>query len=98
MTKPDAASVLAERVHTDAGSKPFAQVTIDEVRARAAELKSAVGWGPTARVAPVAMAWSELARTMDAAGAQTVGELPPEDVSGRAERLWIVPPGGSLLP
>jgi hypothetical protein len=98
MTQPDPRAVLAEKVHTDGGAKPFAEMTAAEVSARADELRGVTGWGPTARVAPVAMAWGELARTMHAAGAQTVGELPPEDVTARAEKLWIVPPGGSLLP
>ena len=30
-------------------------------------------------------------------GAETVAELDPEDVAARAEKLWVVPPGGSLL-
>jgi hypothetical protein len=43
------------------------------------------------------MAWGELARLMDGAQAQTVAELEPAVVTERAERLWVVPPGGSLL-
>ena len=43
------------------------------------------------------MAWGELARLMDEAGARTVAELGPDAVAERAERLWVVPPGGSLL-
>ena len=31
-------------------------------------------------------------------GAGTVAELPPEDLEARAQKLWVVPPGGSLLP
>jgi hypothetical protein len=44
--------VLAERVFAGGRSKPFAELTADEVRARAAELKAATGWGPTANVVP----------------------------------------------
>jgi hypothetical protein len=79
------------------GAKPFGEFTTAEVRARAAELRSAVGFGPTARVAAVARGWSELARVMDAAGAARVGELGPERGAEFARRLWVVPPGGSLL-
>ena len=89
--------VLATRVHAGGGSKPFSELTLEEVRARGDELRQAAGWGPTARVGPVAMAWSELARLMQADGAATVGELDPAAVVERAEKLWIVPPGGSLL-
>jgi hypothetical protein len=94
---PDAERVLSERVFAGGRSKPFAEVTADEVKDRAAELKSAAGWGPTVKVASVAMAWAELGRTMDAANAATVADLDPDAVAQRAEKLWVVPPGGSLL-
>ena len=95
--RPDAGTVLATRVHADGGSKPFSELTVEDVKARRDELRQAAGWGPTARVGPVAMAWSELARLMQADGGATVGELDPAAVVERAEKLWIVPPGGSLL-
>ena len=44
---------------------PFGELTAQDARARADELRAAIGWGPTARVAPVAMAWRELALTME---------------------------------
>jgi hypothetical protein len=94
---PDAQRVLAEQVFAGGRSKPFAELTCDEVRERAAELKAATGWGPTARVASVAMAWAELGRLMEHVNAATVGELRPDAVVERAEKLWVVPPGGSLL-
>jgi hypothetical protein len=80
----------------DSGSKPFGEFTIADVRARAAELSSVVGFG-TARVAGVARGWSELARAMDAAGAARVADLGPERGAEFARKLWVVPPGGSLL-
>jgi hypothetical protein len=43
------------------------------------------------------MAWRELSRLMNETQAQTVADLDPEAVAQRAEKLWIVPPGGSLL-
>ncbi len=91
------AQVLATAVHAGGRSKPFGEVTIAEVHARAAELRASAGWGPTARVATVAQAWSELGRQMERAGARTVAELDPDDVASRAEPLWVVPPGGSLI-
>jgi hypothetical protein len=89
--------VLAEHVFAGGRSKPFAELTAEEVKARAAELKAVTGWGPTAKVGSVAMAWSELGRLMEQSNAGTVGELEPELVAERAEKLWVVPPGGSLL-
>jgi hypothetical protein len=77
--------------------KPFGQFTLAEVEARAAELAAATGWGPTARVASVARAWAELARAMKDAGAATVAELGRDASTEFARRLWVVPPGGSLL-
>jgi hypothetical protein len=94
---PDPAAILAERVSAGGRSKPFAELTRAEVEERADELRSTVGWGPTARVAAVATAWRELARLMTERGATTVAELDREDVAARAEKLWVVPPGGSLL-
>ena len=94
---PDPAAILAERVFAGGRSKPFAELTRAEVEERADELRSTVGWGPTARVASVATAWRELARLMTEQGADTVGELDPGEVAARAEKLWVVPPGGSLL-
>jgi hypothetical protein len=95
--KPDPEAVLAERVFSGVSSKPFAELTVDEVRSRADELRAATGWGPTARVASVARAWGELARLMEESGAKTVADLDRDAVAERAEQLWIVPPGGSLL-
>ena len=86
-----------ERVFAGGRSKPFGEVTADEVRARADELRAATGWGPTAKVAAVAMAWGELARLMDGAQATDGRRSRSRRGGQRAERLWVVPPGGSLL-
>ena len=90
--------VLHQRIHAAGGAKEFGELTVDEVRVRANELRAADGWGPTVRVIPVAMAWAQLARDMERAGAATVADLGAEEAEKRAERLWIVPPGGSWLP
>jgi hypothetical protein len=45
-----------------------------------------------ARVIPVAMAWAELTRAMEQAGAATVAALGQEAVAERAEKLWVIPP------
>ena len=95
--KPDPDTVLAEPVFAGGRSKPFAELTTEEVRSRAAELKAATGWGPTAKVASVAMAWSMFARLMEEQGAATVADVDREAVAEHAEKLWVVPPGGSLL-
>ena len=95
--KPSPDAVLAEQVFAGGRSKPFAEMTADEVRARAEELRAATGWGPTARVAGVARAWGAFARLMEESGAGTVSELDREAIAEHAEKLWVVPPGGSLL-
>ncbi len=79
------------------GYKPFGDFTLADVHSRAAELFAASGWGPTAKVATVARAWSELARSMSTQGAPTVADLGLELASEYARRVWAVPPGGSLL-
>lgn len=87
--------VLAQRVFIDGANIPFGDLTADQVRARALELRSTAGWGPTARVAPVARAWAELAGSMEQGGAETVARLPGELIAELAPRLWVVLPGGT---
>jgi sirohydrochlorin ferrochelatase len=85
-------------VYAGGSSKPFGELTLDEVRSRARELReSASAGGPTARVLPVAMAWAELARLMESEHADRVSDLGEEAIAERAEKLWVIPPGGSLL-
>lgn len=91
------AQILGQTVFIRGENVAFGELTLDDARARADELRAATGWGPTARVAPVAMAWRELAMTMERSGAETVGELETDGLVELAQRLWIVPPGGSLL-
>jgi hypothetical protein len=88
---------LLRPVSAAGGDKPFGAFTVADARALAAELTAAAGWGPTARVAPVARGWSELARVMEAAGAATVADLGRDRAAEFARRLWVVPPSGSLL-
>jgi hypothetical protein len=94
---PDSERALDRPVYAEDGYKPFGEFTLSDVQARAAELTAATGWGPTARVAGVARGWSELGRAMNAAGASRVSELPLEVGEEFARKLWVVPPGGSLL-
>ncbi len=85
-------------IYVRGANRPFRELTLEDVRSRADELKAATGFGPTARVAPVAMAWRELSITMVRAGAGTVGDLDDNVIATLAPKLWVVPPGGSLLP
>jgi hypothetical protein len=88
---------LSQPVFIDGAYKPFGEFTLAEVQARAAELSAATGWGPTARVGGVARGWSALAREMADRGATRVADLGPEAGREFARKLWVVPPGGSLL-
>jgi hypothetical protein len=88
---------LATRVYAGDGYKPFGEFTLNDVEARAGELRAATGFGPTAKVGPVARAWSDLARAMSAAGAVTVSDLGREAAAEFARRTWTIPPRGSLL-
>ena len=89
--------VLEQTVFIRAANVPFGELTAQDARARADELRAAIGWGPTARVAPVALAWRELALTMERDAAGSVSELDADVLLELAPRLWIVPPGGGLL-
>jgi hypothetical protein len=95
MTGPDAEMrrILDQEVFIRGANRPFGELTRDDASARADELRAAVGWGPTARVAPVAMAWRELAMAMDHAGASVVGDLEPDVLVNLAPKLWVTLPG-----
>jgi hypothetical protein len=89
----DSTQILATTVFIRGENRPFGELTIEDVRARADELRAATGWGPTARVAPVARAWRELSIEMERAGAMTVGELDAGILAALARQLWVVLPG-----
>jgi hypothetical protein len=89
----DVQRILEQQVYIRGANRPFGSLTPDDARSRADELRAAVGWGPTARVAPVAQAWRELSLALDGAGAATVGALDPEVLLKLAPRLWVTLPG-----
>jgi hypothetical protein len=78
-------------------TRPFGELTLEDARARADELRAVTGWGPTVRVAPVAQAWRELALAMERTGSACVSELEAGVVVELAQRLWVVLPGGPLM-
>jgi hypothetical protein len=90
---PELERILAQEVYIRGANRPFGELTVEDARARADELRAAVGWGPTARVAPVAMAWRELSIAMDRAGAKMVDELQADVLTALAPRLWVTLPG-----
>ena len=89
----DVRQILAQEVFIRGANRPFGELTRDDASSRADELRAAVGWGPTARVAPVARAWRELAMAMDRAGADAVGDLGSDVLVELAPRLWVTLPG-----
>jgi hypothetical protein len=89
--------VMKQTVFIRGANRPFGELTRDDAQFRGAELKAAVGWGPTAKVAPIARAWKELSMELQSAGVNTVAELPREKVLAFAPKCWVVPPRGSLL-
>ncbi len=94
----DIDALLASRVYSAGAERPFGELTTDAVADRAAELREAGGLGHRSRVSGVAAAWNGLATAMREAGVATVADLDRETLAERADALWVVPPGGSLLP
>jgi hypothetical protein len=90
---PELSEILASPVFVDGVNRPFGELSLDNVRGRADELRAATGWGPTARVAPVARAWRELSLEMERHGAAKVAELEPPLLAHLAPQLWVVLPG-----
>lgn len=91
--------ILAEQVYTGDGYKPFSEMTRAQVEARAAELRRAADSGPlqAQKVAPVASVWEGLAEAMSREAAATVADLDEASLLSRADRLGVIPPGGSFL-
>lgn len=84
--------ILARSVYIGGANRPFGEVTLEQARGRADELRGVVGFG-TARVAPVARAWRELTMALERAGVASVAELDDATVTELAPKLWV----GSLL-
>jgi hypothetical protein len=81
--------ILATPVFMRGEARPLRELTAADVRDRAGELRSVVGFGPTARVAPIARAWAELGIAMDREAATTVAGIAPETLAEVGPRLWI---------
>jgi hypothetical protein len=95
---PDVEQILQTKVSLgEAGAKPFGQLTAQDVGAHGDRLSDAAGWGTEKRVQPLANAWRTLAEGIERDGVAAVADHDPEMVAKQAEKLWIVPPGGSLL-
>jgi hypothetical protein len=92
---PDAQreQILVQQLYIGGANRSFGEVTLADVRARADELRATTGWGPTARVAPVALAWRELVIEMERAGCSIVSELDTPTLTALAPKLWVVMPG-----
>jgi hypothetical protein len=95
MTDETAAAreILDQQVFIGGANRPFGSLTADDARGHADELRAAIGWGPTARIAPVARAWRELSLALDHAGVATVAGLEPAVLTELAPRLWVTLPG-----
>jgi hypothetical protein len=89
--------LLRREVYVNGEYRPFGELTATDARALAAELRGISGGGLDAKVGPVRAGWTELAARLDSEGG-TVSGLPPEEAARFAERLWVTPPGGTLLP
>ena len=86
--------IVQQQVYIRGANRPFGELTTEDARERADELKAATGWGPTARVASYAFAWRELSMEMERSGVANVSELDPDLLVSLAPKLWVVLPGG----
>jgi hypothetical protein len=93
----DGEDPLRREVYVNGEYRPFGELTASDARALAAQLRGISGGGLDAKVGPVRTGWTELAERLDAKGG-TVSGLPSDEAAQFAERLWVTPPGGTLLP
>jgi len=91
---PAVERIVQQQVYIRGANRPFGELTAEDARGRADELKAATGWGPTARVASYAFAWRELSVELERSGVATVSELDPELLVSLAPRLWVALKGG----
>jgi hypothetical protein len=91
---PAVERIVQQQVFIRGANRPFGEVTAEDARGRADELRAATGWGPTARVASYAFAWRELSVELERSGVATVSELDPELLVSLAPRLWVALPSG----
>ena len=94
---PEVADILVRLVTVCNVERRFGEVTMDEARKHAVELKALSGWGPLAKIGAIARGWSDLSVTMQKRKAETVAELDPGIVEKAAIELWIVPPDRSMV-
>lgn len=85
-------------VHVGGVNKKFGEITEKDARTHGAQLKSMTGWGPTARVGTIARAWNGYATALKEGGFETAADLDDETLRKWAGDVWVVPPGGSLIP
>jgi hypothetical protein len=100
MGEPQAERVeeaLAGMVHLGGRYRPFGELTADDARARASELKEVGTWGPMKRVIPVAQAWGELAALLKKHQAASVAGLDSATIVSYAEKLWVLAPEEGLI-
>lgn len=94
-TAETVAGILEQRVFIRGSDRPFGELTTEDVLSRAGELRAATGWGPTARVAAVALAWRELGTAMQRASVETVAEVDGAQLVELAPKMWVVLPGSN---
>jgi len=88
---------LERQVYVEDRYLPFGELTSDDARRLADKFSGLSGGGLEQRVGPAGREWRQLAKLMDERGAATVAELDEEQVGDFAERLRVIPPGGSWL-
>jgi len=91
---PAVERIVQQQVYIRGANRPFGELTAEDARGRADELRAATGWGPTARVASYAFAWRELSVELERSGVATVSQLDPKLLVSLAPRLWVMLPGG----
>ncbi|HEY7266378.1 MAG TPA: hypothetical protein VH501_01675 [Solirubrobacterales bacterium] len=90
--------ILDREIYVEDRYLPFGELTPDDARRLAERFSGLSGGGLEAKVAPVGLAWRDLAALMDERGAGRVADLGAERAAQLAEGLRVVPPGGTWLP
>jgi hypothetical protein len=89
--------ILDRQVYVEDRYMRFGDLTSADARRLADQFSGLSGGGLEKRVAPAAGEWRKLAELLEEREAETVAALDLDEARDYAERVRVVPPGGSWL-
>jgi len=89
--------VLARQVYVGDRYKRFGELRRADAEELARSMSGHSGGGLEKHTMPIAAAWRELAGLLSRSDQETVADLDRDEAERLAERVRVIPPGGSWL-